>query len=172
MLYGVYPHVVERLCTLVTAGDRIGLRLYYDGNFWRVNCHFVDAVEVKTFTLAAWPITVKWKEEVVNHVVTLLSCLDPAPSLCSVVVDEHVIVGRALANWTVSNKTVVMRYFDVDWVQRCVRRQFKQRMGGLDPYNVLEFLKFRLSSAVNGPEFDRMPLLRHVSVCLFLFVFV
>ena len=162
VLYGVYPYVVERLCGVVVAGSRVSLRVFFDGNFLRVDCHSVDDVEVKSFTLATWPMTVSWKEEVLQHVVTLLSCMDPVPSLCAVVVDDHMELCRAFANWTVPSSAVSMRAFDVNWVQRCCRQQFKQRIGGLDPYNVLDFLKHRLGSAVNGPEFDRLPLLRHV----------
>ena len=87
---------------------------------------------------------------------------DPLPSLCSVVVDNHVAVGRSLAHFGPADKSVVMRFYDVQWLQRSIRQQFRQRIGGLDPYNVLEFLKYRLSSVVNGSAFDRMPLLRQV----------
>ena len=93
---------------------------------------------------------------------TVLSCLDPLPSLCSVVVDTHVAVGRSLAHFGPAGKSVVMRFYDVQWLQRSIRQQFRQRIGGLDPYYVLEFLKYRLSSVVNGSAFDRMPLLRKV----------
>ena len=164
VLYGIYPHIVERVCALLAAGCSVGLRVFYDGNFWRVDCHFVEDVIFKSVTLVTWPVTAQWKTEVVDHVVTVLSCLNPAPSMCVVVVDEHVDVGRALAGWSVPSKAVVMRFFDVHWLQRCFRKQFKQRVGGLDPYNVLQFLKYRLSNVVNGPEFDRMLWLRQVSM--------
>ena len=99
---------------------------------------------------------------VIGLTVTVLSCLDPLPSLCSFVVDTHVAVGRSLAHFGPAGKSVVMRFYDEQWLQRSIRQQFRQRIGGLDPYNVLEFLKYRLSSVVNGSAFDRMPLLRQV----------
>ena len=78
------------------------------------------------------------------------------------VVDTHLAVGRALAHFGPGGNSMVMRVHDVQWVQRSIRQQFRQRVGGLDPYNVLEFLKYRLSNVVNGAAFEKMPLLRQV----------
>ena len=157
---------MKKISGLVQSGNRVGLlRVYFDGNFWRVDCHFVDDVELRTVTLVTWPVCDRWKEEVIRLVITLLSCLDPLPGLCSVVADTHVAVGRSLAHVGPAGKSVVMRFYDVHWVQRSIRQQLRQRIGGLDPLNVLEFLKYRLSSVVNGSAFDRMPLLRQVLYC-------
>ena len=153
---------MEKMGSLVQAGNQVGLRVYFDGNFWRVDCHFVHDVELRTVTLVTWPVCARWKEDLIRLAVTVLSCLDPLPSLCSVVVDTHVAVGRSLAHFGPAGKSVVMRFYDVQWLQRSIRQQFRQRIGGLDPYNVLEFLKYRLSSVVNGSAFDRMLLLRQV----------
>ena len=161
----VYPYVMEKISGLVQSGNRVGLRVYFDGNFWRVDCRFVDDVELKTVTLVICSVCDRWKEEVICLVITLLSCLDPLPSLCSVVVDTHVAVGRSLAHFGPAGKSVVMLFYDVQWLQRSIRQQLRQRIGGLDPYNVLDFLKYRLSSVVNGSAFDRMPLLRQVLSC-------
>ena len=161
-MYGVYPYIMEKMGSLVQAGNQVGLRVYFDGNFWRVDCHFVDDVELRTVTLVTWPVCARWKEDLIRLAVTVLSCMDPLPSLCSVVVDTHVAVGRSLAHFGPAGKSVVMRFYVVQWLQRSIRQQFRQRIGGLDPYNVLEFLKYRLSSVVNGSAFDRMPLLRQV----------
>ena len=153
---------MEKICGLVHSGSRVGLWVYFDGNFWRVDCHFVDEAELKIVTLVTWPVCDRWKEEVIGLTVTVLSCLDPLPNFCSVVVDTLVAVGRSLAHFTPAGKSVVMRFNDVQLLQRSIRQQFCQRIGGLDPYNVLEFLKYRLSSVVYGSVFDRMPLLRQV----------
>ena len=147
---------------LLQTGSQIGLRVYFDGNFWRVDCHFVDDLDSKSVTLVTWPVCEQWKEELIRLAITILSCLEPLPSLRSVVVDAHLAVGRALAHFGPDGNSVVMRVHDVQWVQRAIRQQFRQRVGGLDPYNVLEFLKYRLSSVVNGAVFDKMPLLRQV----------
>ena len=151
---------MEKLGSLVQAGNQVGLRVYFDGNFWRVDCHFVDDVDLRTVTLVTWPVCDRWKEDLIR--LTVLSCLDPLPNICSVVVDTHVAVGRSLALFGPTGNSVVMRFYDVQWLQRIIRQQFRQRIGGLDPYNVLEFLKYRLSSVVNGSAFDRTPLLRQV----------
>ena len=153
---------MEKLGSLVQAGNQVGLRVYFDGNFWRVDCHFVDDVDLRTVTLVTWPVCDRWKEDLIRLTVTVLSCLDPLPNICSVVVDTHVAVGRSLAHFGPTGNSVVMRFYDVQWLQRSIRQQFRQRIGGLDPYNVLEFLKYRLLSVVNGSAFDRMPLLRQV----------
>ena len=161
-MYGVYPYIVEKMGNLLQSGSQIGLRVYFDGNFWRVDCHFVNDLDLQSVTLVTWPVCEQWKEELIRLAITILSCLEPLPSLCSVVVDAHLAVGRALAHFGPAGNSVVMRVHDVQWVQRAIRQQFRQRVGGLDPYNVLEFLKYRLSSVVNGAAFDKMPLLRQV----------
>ena len=139
VLYGTYFYAMERCYALVSSGCRVGLRHFFGGNFWRVDCPFVDDVNVSSVTLYTWPVTTLWKEEVVvDHVVTLLSCLDPMPSISFVVVTDHMEVGRSLALWAVPSFSVVMRFFVVHGLQRCFRKQlFKQRVGGIDPYNVL-----------------------------------
>ena len=170
MLYGIYPYVVEKISCLFSSGSQSGLRIFFDGNFWRADLHLVDCLDVKSFTLVTLPVSERWKEELVNLVVTILSCVESMPSLSGIIVEDHVALGRALSKMCLSERTIVMRFFDVQWVQRCIRNQFRQRIGGLDPYNVLDFLKFRLANVVNGAAFDKLPLLRQVCI-LFLFFF-
>ena len=152
VLYRIYPYVVEKMCGYNSAGCRVGLRVHFAGNFWRVDCHFVDDVAVTSVTPVTMPICEEWKKKLVTLAVTLLSCFDPVPSLCSVVVENHVAAGRALSKAVPPETSVVMRFADVQWVQRCNPTQYKQRIGGLDRYNVLEFLKYQLSNVVNGPS--------------------
>ena len=59
-------------------------------------------------------------------------------------------------------------FFDVQRLQRAIRKQFKQLLGGLDWYNVLDFLKYRLSNSVKSPVFERLPQLPQV-IEIFLF---
>ena len=140
--------------------------MHFDGNFWRVHCYFVDDVGVTSVTLVTMPIWEEWKKRLVTLADTLLSCFDPVPYLCCVVVESHVAIGRGISKVVMPETSVVMRCFDIQWVQRCIRTQFKQKVGSLDPYNVFEFLKYPLSNVVNGHSFDKMPPLRQVFSCL------
>ena len=99
---------MEKLGSLVQAGNQVGLRVYFDGNFWRVDCHFVDDVDLRTVTLVTWPVCDCWKEDLIRLTVAVLSCLDPLPNICSVVVDTNVAVGRSLAHFEPTGNSVVM----------------------------------------------------------------
>ena len=58
-----------------------------------------------------------------------------------VCVDDYPAVGRAIASVAAPTLPVVMRVFDLHWVQSVIRTRFVERFSGLDPYSVLEFLK-------------------------------
>ena len=51
----------------------------------------------------------------------MLSCLDPVGSLCSVVAESNMAVGRAVSGILVPEWTVIMRFVDVQWVQHVIR---------------------------------------------------
>ena len=87
------------------------------------------------------------------------------PVLSAFIVENHLTRGRPLANMNSSGNTIRMWFFDVQWTQRCPRDQFKQRIGGLESYNVLDFLKFPLANAINGTVFQKLLLLRQINVC-------
>ena len=127
---------------LVVAGHGLGLRVFFNGNLWRTDCHFVDDAGTKSVTLMTLPVCETWQSDVVILAVHVLFRLENTPHLCSVVVDNDVSVGCALASLVVPEHTVIMRFLDVQWIQRVILKQFKQRLGGLGPYNVLEFLQF------------------------------
>ena len=149
------------MCELMGPGNRVGLRVYLGGNVWRIYCHFVDDCTLKSVTLVTWLVCEDWKVELIETAVTVLSCLDPRPVVCAIVVDTHLALGHALAHLDDFRQSVVMRFFDVQWLQRCIR-QYREHVGGLDPYNILDFLKYRLSGVIKDLNFDKMPLLRQV----------
>ena len=98
---------------LLVAGLRIGLRVFFDGNFWRIDCNFLDDASPKSETSVTFPVCETWQADVVTLAVNVLSCLETTPHLCSVVVENDVSVGRALASLVVPERTVVMLLFDV-----------------------------------------------------------
>ena len=88
-----------------------------------------------------------------------------------VCVEEHLKVGRAIASVADTTVPVVMHLFDVQWIQSVIRKRFTTQLSGLDPYSVLDFLKYQLAGVFNDPYFARLPQLQRVSLschCFFM----
>ena len=133
---------MDKLCELVGDGYRVGLRVYFDGIFWRVDCHFVDVCDLISVTIVTCPVCDNCKIELIVPAVSVLSGFDPRPVACTIVVETHLALGQALAHLDDFGQFMVMRFFDVQWLQRCIRQHYRERVGGLGPNNVLDFLKY------------------------------
>ena len=105
----------------------------------------------------------EWKSDLTRLVVTTLPCIESITCLHVVCVDDHEIVGRALASVAVPTLPVVMRVFDLNWVLEVIRRQFARQFSGLDLHGDLDFLKIRLTGMINDDIFNKLPELRRVS---------
>ena len=163
ILYGLYPYVVDQLSDLVTLGAYVGVRLTSTGSMWRVDCNLIEGTEVTTVLLGVIRSGEKWQSNLTRLVATTLSCVNSISQLRVICVDEHINVGRAIGSGAVPTVPVVMRVFDVQWVQRVIRSRFTSQFSGLDPYSVLDFLKYRLAGVINDSYFDKLPELRSVS---------
>ena len=97
MLYGIYSYVIEKLCGLIVAETSVGLRVFFDGNFRRADCHFVSDIDTRSVILVTWPVCETWQLDLVTLAVTVFSCLDPVAILCSVMVESNKDMGQALA---------------------------------------------------------------------------
>ena len=141
VLYGIYPYVVVSLQEVLSRCNCFGLRLYYNGSFWRVDLPIVDDLDVKSYVLGAVPVCETWNSLLLRVVASLSSCFDNMSGLSVVVVQDHLPVGRAMASLSPLREPVVMRSFDVEWVQRVIRHQFSLHFGDLDPRGILGFLE-------------------------------
>ena len=75
-----------------------------------------------------------WRTVAVNLVsnrrVTALSCVDSISKLGVVCVDDYPAVGRAIVSVAPPTLPVVMRVFDLQWVQGIIRTRFVERFSG------------------------------------------
>ena len=92
----------------------------------------MDDCTLKSVTLVTWLVCEDWKVELIETAVTILCHLDPRPVVYAIVVDTHVALGHAMAHLEDVRQSVVMRVFDVQWLQRCISK-YRESVGGLDP---------------------------------------
>ena len=155
----------------MTRGCCVGLRLYRDGKVWRVDCHVVDGCDVKSSCLSAFLPGESWQKQLTHVVAAHLSCLDDVTSVNVVCVKGDPAVGRATASVISPTVPVVDWVRGLTWSHDVFRRQFTSQFGGVDPYEVLDFLKCRLARVIADHPFDKMPELRQVR-CVLCFVCV
>ena len=89
---------MESLREVFSRGSRFGLRMHFDGKFWRIDCHVMDGTDVRTVVVGAVHVAPGWEKRLLHVVVSLLSCFNSLSGLCVVVVGDHLSVGRALVS--------------------------------------------------------------------------
>ena len=158
-------NTLERLLRVVVV--RVGLCIYRDGSIWRADCHIVDGSECKSVVIGAVPASENWESHLTHVVDATLSCLEVVSGLSIVCVQDRLNVGRAIASAVTPTEPVVARVNDVPWLRDVMRQKFVSQFGGLDPYCVLDILKFRLVGVISDHRFDKLPELCRGSIGLF-----
>ena len=164
VLYRLYPYVIEQLDEMTSGGSRVGLRIYLDGCLRRVDCHIVDSSDVKSVCLGAVPTGENWESCLIHVVFATLCCLDVVSSVGMICVEDCVNVCRAIASAVSPTEPVVIRVYDLQWLRDVMRRKFISQFGGLEPYSLLDVLKFRLVGVMADHRFNKMPEIRRVSI--------
>ena len=157
VLYGMYPHVLEKLDKLLATGARFGVQVRTDNSFRRLDCHILDGLSVKVLVLAVFPEEHDWGRVMLKNVEPVLTCVSSCSGLSFVSVCAFVRLGRALAAVSHPVMPLVSRRLDMDWQKDLLTRQFLKGFSGLEPFGVLEYFQFRLSAVISDSAFDRMP---------------
>ena len=89
----VSVYVVKQLNDLTQRGCCVGLRLTRESSLWRVDCHFVDGIEIKTVLVSVVRAEEQWHTSLSRDVATTLSCVESISNLCVVCVDDFPAVG-------------------------------------------------------------------------------
>ena len=129
------------------------------GYQWHCECNLISDKVVRSTVLAVVDGGSKLENALLQTLIPVLLCRQEVSRLGAVAVEGASRVGHAVAIAASPRSHVVLGVFTCETILDCLKKEFLSSVAGLEPFGILEYLRYRLRFVIRDPALNRLPYL-------------